>query len=181
LALVHGPFFRVNCNPDLIELETMASQPILDLASINLNDVAVSKEEILAVNAQRDEFEQLDRLITLDLEQGLAVGIKTQTPGEFWTRGHIPGRPIMPGVLMIEMAAQVSSVIYHLKFNTAGTKFFGFGGVSNVKFRGSVEPGSDLIMVVRAKALRSRMAVFEAQGFVDGKMVFEGEVTGLVL
>ena len=159
----------------------MASQPILDLATINLDDEAVSKEKILELNAQRDEFEQLDRLISLDLEQGLAVGVKQQTADEFWTRGHIPGRPIMPGVLMIEMAAQISSVIYHLKFETGGKKFFGFGGVNHVKFRGSVEPGCDLIMVVRAKALRSRMAIFEAQGFVDGKMVFEGEVTGIVI
>ena len=159
----------------------MASQPILDLATINLDDEAVSKEKILELNAQRDEFEQLDRLISLDLEQGLAVGVKKQTADEFWTRGHIPGRPIMPGVLMIEMAAQISSVIYHLKFETGGKKFFGFGGVNHVKFRGSVEPGCDLIMVVRAKALRSRMAIFEAQGFVDDKMVFEGEVTGIVI
>lgn len=159
----------------------MASQPILDPVTINTEEVAVAKEQILELNAQRDEFEQLDRLVSLDLEEGLAVGIKTQTPNEFWTRGHIPGRPIMPGVLMIEMAAQISSVIYHLKFETGGKKFFGFGGVNNVKFRGSVEPGCDLIMVVRAKALRSRMAIFEAQGFVGEKMVFEGEVSGIVL
>jgi 3-hydroxyacyl-[acyl-carrier-protein] dehydratase len=87
----------------------------------------------------------------------------------------------MPGVLMIEMAAQISSVVYHLKFETNGQKFFGFGGVNKVKFRGSVEPGDDLLMVVQATKLRSRMAVFETQGFVDGKMVFEGEVTGLIL
>ena len=87
----------------------------------------------------------------------------------------------MSGVLMIEMAAQISSVIYHLKFETNGNKFFGFGGVNNVKFQGSVESGCDLVMVVRAKALRSRMAIFEAQGFVAGKMVFEGDVTGIVL
>ncbi|MEC5125962.1 3-hydroxyacyl-ACP dehydratase FabZ family protein [Verrucomicrobiales bacterium BCK34] len=159
----------------------MASQPILDLTTINPEDVAVTKDEILALNAQRDEFEQVDKLIALDLEEGLAVGIKTQKSDEFWTRGHIPGRPIMPGVLMIEMAAQISSVIYHLKFETNGTKFFGFGGVNNVKFRGSVEPGADLIMVVKAKKLRSRMAIFEAQGFVEGTMVFEGEVTGIVI
>jgi 3-hydroxyacyl-[acyl-carrier-protein] dehydratase len=159
----------------------MASLPIIDPATIDTTNEAVSKEEILALNAQRDEFEQVDRLISLDLEEGLAVGIKTQTPDEFWTRGHIPGRPLMPGVLMIEMAAQISSVVYHRKFNTAGKKFFGFGGVDKVKFRGSVEPGNDLLMIVKAKALRSRMAIFEAQGFVDGKMVFEGEVTGLVL
>lgn len=159
----------------------MASPPILDLATINLDDVAVTKEEILELNAQREEFEQLDKLVSIDLEEGLAVGVKTQTPDEFWTRGHIPGRPIMPGVLMIEMAAQISSVIYHLKFETGGKKFFGFGGVNNVKFRGSVEPGCDLVMVVKAKKLRSRMAIFESQGFVDGTMVFEGDVTGIVI
>ena len=60
----------------------MASQPILDLATLHLDEVAVTKEEILTLNAQRDEFEQLDRVISLDLEQGLAVGIKTQTPGD---------------------------------------------------------------------------------------------------
>jgi len=161
--------------------EYMASPPILDPSTLLTENVAVTKAEILALNAQRDEFEQVDRLILLDLEKGLAVGIKTQRPDEFWTRGHIPGRPIMPGVLMIEMAAQISSVMYHLKFETGGKKFFGFGGVNHVKFRGSVEPGNDLLMVVRAKTLRSRIAIFEAQGFVDGKMVFEGEVTGIVI
>ncbi len=159
----------------------MASPPILDPTTLDLTQTAVGKEEILAVNAQRDEFEQVDRLVVLDLEQGLAVGIKTQRSDEFWTRGHIPGRPLMPGVLMIEMAAQISSVIYHLKFETGGKKFFGFGGVNEVKFRGTVEPGQDLVMVVRARALKSRMAIFEAQGFVDGKMVFEGEVSGIVI
>lgn len=159
----------------------MASQPILDPAQFDTEAVAVSKDEILKLNAQRDEFEQLDKLISIDLEAGLAVGIKTQRPDEFWTRGHIPGRPIMPGVLMIEMAAQISSVMYHLKFETGGDRFFGFGGVNQVKFRGAVEPGSDLIMVVSAKKLRTRIAVFEAQGFVDQKMVFEGEVTGIVV
>lgn len=159
----------------------MASQPILDPSSIDLNSVALSKEEVLGLNRQRDEFEQLDRLVSIDLETGLAVGIKHQSPDEFWTRGHIPGRPLMPGVLMIEMAAQISSLIFHLKFDPEGKKFFGFAGVDGVKFRGTVEPGSDLVMVVRATRLRSRMASFEAQGFVDEKLVFEGEVTGIVM
>ncbi len=159
----------------------MASEPLLDPTTVSTDEVAVSKEEILALNAQRDEFEQVDKIVSIDLEKGQGVGIKTQRPDEFWTRGHIPGRPIMPGVLMIEMAAQISSVVYHLKFETNGEKFFGFGGVNKVKFRGSVEPGDDLLMVVQATKLRSRMAVFETQGFVDGTMVFEGEVTGLIL
>jgi len=159
----------------------MASEPLLDPTTVSTDEVAVSKEEILALNAQRDEFEQVDKIVSIDLEKGQGVGIKTQRPDEFWTRGHIPGRPIMPGVLMIEMAAQIRSVVYHRKFETNGQKFFGFGGGNKVKFRGSVEPGDDLLRVVQATKLRSRMAVFETQGFVDGKMVFEGEVTGLIL
>lgn len=159
----------------------MASAPILDLSTLDFSQTAVTKEEILALNAQRDEFEQVDRLVVLDVEQGLGVGIKSQRPDEFWTRGHIPGRPIMPGVMMIEMAAQISSVIYHRKFQTNGKVFFGFGGVNAVKFRGGVVPGDDLVMVVKAKALKSRMAIFDAQGFVDGKMVFEGEISGILL
>lgn len=161
--------------------KSMASEPLLDLAAIDTEQTAVTKEEILELNAQRDEFEQVDKLISLDLEEGIAVGIKSQRQDEFWTRGHIPGRPIMPGVLMIEMAAQISSVVYHMKFETGGKKFFGFAGVNGVKFRGSVDPGDDLLMIVKAKALRSRMAVFDTQGFVNGKLVFEGEVTGIVI
>jgi 3-hydroxyacyl-[acyl-carrier-protein] dehydratase len=159
----------------------MVSQVILDLSTIDLTKVVVSKEEILSLNAQRDEFEQLDKLVYLDTEEACAVGVKHQKPTEFWTRGHIPGRPLMPGVLMIEMAAQLSSVIFHKKLNTEGKVFFGFGGVNNVKFRGSVEPGSDYYMVAKAVKFRPRIATFECQGFVNDKMVFEGEITGLVL
>ena len=79
----------------------MASEPLLNPTTVSTDEVAVSKEEILALNAQRDEFEQVDKIVSINLENCQAVGIKTQRPDEFWTRGHIPGRPIMPGVLMI--------------------------------------------------------------------------------
>lgn len=177
LCPLHNLHWRVRFNPRNI----MASQPILDPATLDHSSVAFTKEQVLNLNRQRDEFEQLDKLILLDVEAGLAVGIKHQSPDEFWTSGHIPGRPLMPGVLMIEMAAQVSSLIFHMKFDPEGEKFFGFAGVNKVKFRGGVVPGDDLVMVVKATKLRSRMASFDAQGFVDDKFVFEGEITGIVL
>lgn len=167
--------------PLISKTPIMASEPIIDPVSLDLSNVAFSKEQVLGLNRQRYEFEQLDKLISLDVEEGVAVGFKHQSPEEFWTRGHIPGRPLMPGVLQIEMAAQVSSLIFHLKFDPEGEKFFGFAGVNNVKFRGGVVPGDDLVMVVKATRLRSRMASFEAQGFVGDKFVFEGEITGIVL
>ncbi len=159
----------------------MASQPIIDLGKINLDNVAVTKERILELNAQRDEFEQLDKLVYMDTEEIIAIGLKKQADDEFWTRGHIPGRPIMPGVMMIEMAAQLGSVMFHEIFKTDGKKFFGFGGVNNVKFRGAVLPGQTLVMVAKGIKMRSKIAVFAAQGYVDGKLIFEGEITGVIV
>ncbi|OGI09512.1 MAG: hypothetical protein A2Y40_09000 [Candidatus Margulisbacteria bacterium GWF2_35_9] len=159
----------------------MVSKALVDLEKIDLNAEVVSKEEVLKLNAQRYEFEMIDKVVYLDLEESLAVGVKKHTDKEFWVRGHIPGRPIMPGVMMIETAAQLSSIVFHKKLETNGTKFFGFGGVNNVKFRGSLEPGSTFVMVVKAVKMRSILAVFEAQGYVDGKMVFEGEITGVII
>ena len=69
----------------------MASQPIVDPATIITENVAVTKDEILELNAQRDEFEQLDRLISIDLEEGLAVGIKTQKPTNSGREAIFPG------------------------------------------------------------------------------------------
>lgn len=156
-------------------------QPIVDLATLDLSRAVVPDAELRTCLPHRHEFQLLDGICHFDPERGIAVAWKEWDAEPWWARGHVPGRPIMPGVLMIEMAAQISSVIYHLKFQTGGKVFFGFAGVNAVKFRGTVDPGQNLVMVVRAKALRSRMAIFEAQGFVEGKMVFEGEISGVVV
>ena len=159
----------------------MVSQEIIDLSTIDLNNVVVDKEEILKLNAQRYEFEQLDKVVYFDEEEHVIAGMKHQKEDEFWVKGHIPGRPLMPGVLMIEMAAQLGSIMFHKIFDTNGTKFFGFGGVNNIKFRGAVVPGQDFYMIAKATKMRSRITIFHAQGYVDGNMVFEGDITGVVL
>ncbi len=158
----------------------MASTPIFDPERVDPRMIAIPKQEILAMNPQRYEFEQIDSVLHLDAEANLAVACKLQTLEEFWVRGHIPGRPLMPGVLMIEMAAQLCSLFYHKKIGSGGKKFFGFGGVDKVKFRGSVNPGDLLVMMTKARSLHSRISVFDCQGFVGPKMVFEGIITGVI-
>jgi 3-hydroxyacyl-[acyl-carrier-protein] dehydratase len=159
----------------------MPAPPLFDVTSLDLSRVVLSKDEVLALNPQRHEFEQLDAIAHLDLERGLAVAFKRQREDEFWVRGHIPGRPLMPGVMMIETAAQTCSVLYGKKFAEREGRFFGFGGVDRVKFRGAVRPGQTLVMVALATLLKPRLARFDTQGFVDGGMVFEGEITGVSL
>jgi 3-hydroxyacyl-[acyl-carrier-protein] dehydratase len=87
----------------------------------------------------------------------------------------------MPGVLMIEAAAQLCS--YFIRRiddpETYGSKFFGFGGIDAVKFRGAVFPGQSLLILGKQVEIRPRRAVFDTQGYVEGKQVFEARITGL--
>lgn len=159
----------------------MVSETIIDINNIDLKKEVCSKKDILELNPQRYEFEQLDKVVHLDLDENIAVGVKYQKKDEFWVRGHVEGRPLMPGVLMVEMAAQLSSVLFHKKFDTKGKVFFGFAGVNNVKFRGVVDPDSEYVMTAKALRIKPRIAVIKAQGYVEGKLVFEGEVTGAVV
>ena len=155
----------------------MPPKPLIDLASIDMSCMVAGPEEIRRYNPQRYEMEQLDGVVHVDLEQRVAVGYKDVRDDEFWVRGHIPGRPLLPGVLMCEAAAQLCSYYY---IRATGTdKFLGFGGLERVKFRGQVVPGDRLMLLVRNTELNRRRAIFDVQGVVDGKLVFEGVVVGM--
>ncbi|MFO8007170.1 MAG: 3-hydroxyacyl-ACP dehydratase FabZ family protein [Candidatus Brocadiia bacterium] len=155
----------------------MPPKPLIDLEQVDLSSVVVPQQEVRKYNAQRYEMEQLDGLLHLDLEEGVGVGLKEVGEDEFWVRGHIPGRPLLPGVLMCEAAAQLCSYIYKRTVETE--KFLGFGGMEEVKFRRAVEPGNRLIIVAKAERLRPRRATFRCQGFVDGAMAFEATIIGM--
>lgn len=124
-------------------------------------------------------MEQLSAVHHLDPEAGVAVATRDIGHDEWWVRGHIPGRPVFPGVLLVEAAAQLATVLYrHL---VRDDRFFGFGGIDGVRFRGVVEPGQRLVLLAKLRERKSRRAVFDCQGLVDGRLVFEGIVTGMAV
>jgi 3-hydroxyacyl-[acyl-carrier-protein] dehydratase len=155
----------------------MAPPLVVDLSKIDLGRVVMSIDEIRQYNPHRYEMEQLTGVIHLDAAAGQIVAFKDVRPDEFWVRGHIPGRPLLPGVLMIEAAAQMSSLYY--KKVQQDPRFLGFGGVDGVKFRGQVVPGDRLLLLGRAVEIRSRRAVFDTQGVVGDRLVFEARITGM--
>jgi 3-hydroxyacyl-[acyl-carrier-protein] dehydratase len=157
----------------------MPPKPFLDLSALDVNKVIATHADIYKVNPHRHEFELLDGILMLDRQQGLVAGYRDARSDEFWVRGHIPGRPIFPGVLMIETAAQLVS--YYVMSQEPGKGFLGFGGVEGVKFRGAVTPGQRIIMTGRMVECRPRRCVGETQAFVDGNMVYEGLITGMWL
>jgi 3-hydroxyacyl-[acyl-carrier-protein] dehydratase len=153
---------------------------LVDPAAIDTSRVLVDREGIRRGNPQRFEMEQLTAIILLDPKQHLIIGYKDVAPDEFWVRGHMPDYPLMPGVLMCEAAAQLSSYYCHaIKLNESG--FIGFGGMEDVRFRGQVRPGDRLVLVSKAMRVHRRQTVFETQGFVETNMVYHGRIIGVSL
>lgn len=154
---------------------------IVDLAELDFSQVVADTEEIRKYNPQRHEMEQLTAIVYEDIERHVCVGYKDVTRDEFWVRGHMPGLPLMPGVIMLEAAAQMCSY-YVQKHDLLGAEMVGFGGLENVRFRDPVVPGDRLVLLCELiKMRRGRMMVSHFQGVVRDSLVVEGEIKGIAI
>ncbi len=152
---------------------------ILDLASIDVNHVVADIDEIRRWNPQRYEMEQISAIVYEDLEQHICVGYKDVRHDEFWVRGHMPNMPLMPGVVMLEAAAQLCS-FFTQRYDLFGAAMVGFGGLEKVRFRDPVIPGDRLFLVCQlARIRRGRMITCRFQGIVKDSLVVDGELKGI--
>jgi 3-hydroxyacyl-[acyl-carrier-protein] dehydratase len=158
----------------------VAKKPlIVDFSEYDLNDVVADIEDIRRYNPQRHEMEQLTAICYEDPVQAACVGYKDLGPNEFWARGHMPGMPLMPGVIMCECAAQLSS--YYARKNKLMDGIVGFGGLEEVRFRGVVRPGDRFVIVTRLLKHRRTIMTCEFQCFVNQNLVCEGIIKGISL
>src|SRR5690242_481290 len=102
----------------------MAATPFVDLSTIDLTQVIADRQAIYRILPHKFEFEQLDTIVWIDPVNYIGVARREVREDEFWVRGHIPGRPLLPGVLMIETAAQLAS--YMAATMGVNDKFIGF-------------------------------------------------------
>jgi 3-hydroxyacyl-[acyl-carrier-protein] dehydratase len=154
--------------------------PILDPSEYDLNRVIAGAEEIRRYNRQRFEMEQLTAIVFEDRQRSICVGYKDLGPDEFWVRGHMPGTPLMPGVIMCEAAAQLASY-FAQKYRLLDATIVGFGGLKDVRFRGVVQPGERFVVVARLLKTRSTMMTCEFQCLVRQNLVCEGVLMGIPL
>ena len=136
---------------------------------------ALGPEEIQDIIPHRWPFLLVDRII--EIEDGRrAVGIKNVSYGEPYFQGHFPGRPIMPGVLIVEALAQVGAIAM-LGLPENRGKVGLFAGIDNFRFRKPVVPGDTLRLEVTLTRIRGPVGKGWARAEVDGQTVAEGELT----
>jgi len=156
-------------------------EPLIPFLKYDVETVIADLDAIRKYNPQRYEIEQLTAVVFEDLEAMSIVGYVDTTMEDFWVRGHMPGIPLMPGVLMCEAAAQLASYFVQ-KNDMMGCEMIGFGGMDGVRFRGAVRPGDRLVIQCQQKKVRrGAVIVCQFMGFVNENRVVEGSIRGIPL
>jgi 3-hydroxyacyl-[acyl-carrier-protein] dehydratase len=132
-------------------------------------------EEIQQLLPHRYPFALVDRIIDF-VPAKLAVGIKNVTFNEPHFQGHFPGKPIMPGVLIVEAMAQVGGVVLTQMADVQGGLFM-FAGIDGVRFRRPVVPGDQLVMTVELLSVKGRrFGKMRGRAEVNGQLACEGDL-----
>jgi 3-hydroxyacyl-[acyl-carrier-protein] dehydratase len=155
--------------PDTEFLELDFSRPVADLAAIH------------AVNPHRHGMEMLTAIVLVDPPRKVIVGYKDVRPNEFWVPGHMPGFPLLPGVLMCEAAAQLCGYYVTSQKVVPEGSLMGLAGIDDARFTRAVRPGERLVVVGRAEKLHRRLNKFRVSGYVEREKAFEALVSGVTL
>ena len=170
---------QIETSPMGADQPTRGAVALFDISGLDTSGLMLSREDLEGWNPHRGAIVQLDGVVWHDDEFSQGVGIKKVRDDEFWVHGHFPGRPLLPGVLMIEAGAQLSSYLF---FARRGEPCIaGFTRIENTIFRSSVSPGQDLIILCNVLRYQPKRFISEIQGIADGKIAFYSKITGMIL
>ncbi len=135
---------------------------------------------VMAALPHRYPLLLVDRVESLDPETGI-VAIKAVTINEQFFQGHFPGRPIMPGVLVVEALAQAAGILAVESLGLSGSgKLVYFMSIEGAKFRAPVEPGVLLRLEVGFVQKRPTVCKFAGRALVGGKVAAEANFTAMI-
>ncbi len=131
--------------------------------------------EIQNILPHRYPFLLVDRILELEPGQRI-VGLKNVTINEEFFQGHFPGKPVMPGVLIVEAMAQVGGVLLLREIEDRDNKLVYFMGIDGARFRKPVLPGDQIRFEVEILKRKSSTCKLQGKAFVDGSLVAEAVI-----
>lgn len=140
----------------------------------------LTKEQIKAIIPHRAPVLMVDEADEPNYETMTITGRKTVGQEEELLRGHFPGNPIMPGVMLVEALAQLGAVLL-LGMEKFKGKTAILGGIDKAKFRTMVKPGDTVDMEVHIERLRSNAGIGHGKATVAGKLACEGQITFFIV
>ena len=141
----------------------------MDTEPVTLDTVAIQ-----AILPHRYPFLMVDKIVALEPGKH-AVGIKAVTANEWYFPGHVPGYPVMPGVLQIEALAQVAGIAALSLPENAGKMGF-FAGIDRIRFKRQVKPGDTLRLEATLTRVRPPICQATVEASVDGEVACAGDI-----
>ena len=156
-----------------------ADADAIDVTQLDLSNPVADLDAIRSVNPHRYEFEMLSAVVSVDPARHRIVGYKDLSPADFWVRGHMPGYPLLPGVLMCEAAAQLCCYYTVTQKVCDPGALMALGGIEEARFLRPVRPGDRLVLVGTGLKVHRRMTKFHTAGYVGADKAFETVVVGV--